>query len=119
MGSVSFENAAGVGAVVGVEVPTVVVDGPGSYPVGTIAGGLGFGGDADFFENVDPPQGTLQIIQYEPHTALVGSVVNGWVRDAFDSEAPEVSFQASFQIYPPEGQVGWPYSCVIPDPEGG
>jgi hypothetical protein len=118
LGSVSFQDAEGFSAVAGVEIPTIVVTGPGDYPLSTISGGLGYGGGEDFFQQASPPRGTLRVLQYDPHTALVGEVLGGVVEDAFESGGPEFTFSATFQVYPPEGSPGWNYACVIPEPGG-
>jgi hypothetical protein len=110
--SVSFSDSEGFSAVFGVDYTNTNFNGPGVYPIDVASGGLGFGGPGDFYDNSSEDSGTIRIIEYEPHTKLIGEL-SGTTRELETIDGPPIPYTASFQIYPPPGSLGWTYSCEI------
>lgn len=110
--SVKLEAQSGEFAQFSVDIGASLVTGPGSYPLADIGGTLGFAGAYASY-STDPDLGSLDITEFEPHTVLAGSIVNGVVRDSANPDDPPFSISATFAAYPPPGTYYNEYTCTV------
>jgi hypothetical protein len=97
--------------------PSAGASSPGSYPLSSIDGGLGFGARFDIYGSTRLEEGnvgTLLISDFVmPDTALVGEVVGGTVREDRDSANPPLSISATFSVYPERYSYLSGYMCTV------
>jgi len=91
---------------------------PGSYEVSNVGGTLAWGGDGlptEGYSSFSADQVSFEVVEYTPHTRLVGRVT-GTVRDARDGSRGEpVALSAAFTISPdPDGGFFLDRYCDVP-----